>query len=117
MIGEILRKYQVVFADFGQSKLNSSIQQGKRYAIIVSNDKANRYSTVVNAIPLTSVDKKFLPTHLNIPPKWGLTKDSILLGEQITSISKLQIIRKCEIIDDYTLREEIDKRMKIALDL
>ena len=80
--GEELKKYQIVYLDLGQKKLNSSIQVGKRYAIIVSNDKANKYSSVVTAIPLTSVEKKVLPTHLDIPSKWGLTKKSILLAEQ-----------------------------------
>ena len=40
--GEELKKYQIVYLDLGQKKLNSSIQVGKRYAIIVSNDKANK---------------------------------------------------------------------------
>ena len=53
--GEELKKYQIVYLDLGQKKLNSSIQVGKRYAIIVSNDKANKYSPVVTAIPLTSI--------------------------------------------------------------
>ena len=115
--GEELKKYQVVYLDLGQKKLNSSIQVGKRYAIIVSNDKANKYSPVVTAIPLTSVAKKVLPTHLDIPSKWGLTKNSILLAEQITSVSKLDIIRTCKVIDDEILKNEIDKRIKIALGL
>lgn len=115
--GEELKKYQVVYLDLGQKKLNSSIQVGKRYAIIVSNDKANKYSSVVTAIPLTSVEKKVLPTHLDIPSKWGLTKKSILLAEQITSVSKLDIIRTCKVIDDEILKNEIDKRIKIALGL
>ena len=40
---------------------NSSIQQGCRPIIIVSNDHANQHSPVVTVVPLTSKAKKLNP--------------------------------------------------------
>ena len=114
--GEELKKYQIVYLDLGQKKLNSSIQVGKRYAIIVSNDKANKYSTILEVIPFTSQQKRLLPTHLDVAG-FGLTKQSTLLAEQVTTISKMRVIRKVGKITDEDIIKEINKKIIVSLGL
>ena len=69
------------------------VQQKDRPYLIVSNDLANKNSSVLTGVPLTSnLCKKKLPTHCiitienicNNPP----IRTNIALCEQITSISK-----------------------------
>ena len=70
---------------------NSSVQGGTRPAVVISNDKGNKFSPVLIVIPLTSrLDKKYMPTHHTIEPSMvnGLTKTSIALAEQIITIGK-----------------------------
>ena len=70
---------------------NSSVQGGTRPAVVISNDKGNKFSPVLIVIPLTSrLDKKYMPTHHTIEPSIvnGLTKTSIALAEQIITIGK-----------------------------
>ena len=65
MIGEELKRNEVIYCNFGNNQ-KTSVQSGYRYAIVVSNNKGNRFSTVVTVIPFTTKLKKNLPTHLNI---------------------------------------------------
>ena len=69
---------------------NSSVQGGTRPAVVISNDKGNKFSPVLIVVPLTSRVKKFMPTHHTIEPSMvnGLTKTSIALAEQIITIGK-----------------------------
>ena len=70
---------------------SGSIQSGYRPVLIISNNKNNYYSTVVNAIPLTTkMNKRHLPCHVEIwnYKKYGLTAPSTLMVEQVTTIEK-----------------------------
>ena len=70
-----------------------SVQQGNRGVIIVSNDLANTYSSVVEVVALTSSESKtVLPTHLVLEKGTGkLAKTSTVVGEQIMTVSKSQL--------------------------
>lgn len=69
---------------------NGSVQGGIRPAVVISNDKGNKFSPVLIVVPLTSRVKKYMPTHYTIEPSMvnGLTKTSIALAEQIITIGK-----------------------------
>ena len=70
---------------------NGSVQGGTRPAVVISNDKGNKFSPVLIVVPLTSrMDKKFMPTHHTIEPSMinGLSKTSIVLAEQIITVGK-----------------------------
>lgn len=69
-------------------------QAGVRPVIIFSNNMANKFSPVINVIPLTSkMDKKPIPVHLTIcKSQYPLQSDSIALCEQEGKIDKSRII-------------------------
>ena len=70
---------------------NGSVQGGTRPAVVISNDKGNKFSPVLIVVPLTSrMDKKYMPTHHTIEPSVvnGLSKTSIALAEQIITVGK-----------------------------
>ena len=72
-----------------------SEQNAGRPAIVVSNDKANLYSPVLEMVYLTTQPKNSLPTHVDIT---SVERPSIALCEQIHSVSKSRIggfITKC----------------------
>lgn len=65
------------------------IQAGLRPVVIMQNDVGNRYSPTVTVVPLTSKKKStHLPTHavIEVDQDNGLRCDSVVLGEQITTI-------------------------------
>lgn len=59
-----------------------------RLALIVSNDKNNTFSNVVEIVYLTSQEKKDLPTHVKVRCK-GVP--STVMCEQINSIAKSRL--------------------------
>jgi len=62
----------------------TGVQGGSRPVIIVSNDMANRFSQGITVVPLTTADKKSLPTHVNLSIMSD--KQSIALCEQIKTV-------------------------------
>lgn len=90
-----------------------SEQTGNRPAVIVSNDKCNASSPVIEIVYLTAkLRKNPLPTHVAVSTE----KQSIALCEQINSVSKSRL---GHYIGHITEREEsqIDYALKISLEL
>lgn len=86
------------------------VQKGKRPVLVISNNKSNFHSPVVTIVPFTSVTKKTnLKTHVVVYKDFGLTLDSMALGEQIMPIDKDRLTEKNLIghIDDKRLLDKI----------
>ncbi len=64
-----------------------------RPVLIVQNNVGNRYSPTVIAAAITSqINKAKMPTHITVgAPNYGLTKDSIILTEQIRTLDKRRL--------------------------
>lgn len=101
-----IKRGDILYADLGV-KYQGSMQGGIRPVVVVSNNKANRYSTVITIVPLSSrVSKKQnLPTHVFVPAhrRQGLIKDSIALCEQVTALDAGHIIEYIGNVDTETL--------------
>ena len=93
-----IRRGDILWADLGMFP-TTSVQGGVRPVIVVSNNKANTYSSVITVVPLTSriYKKRYLPTHVFISKydMTGIRKGSLALAEQVMSISTKCIIEKC----------------------
>ena len=68
-----IRRGDILWADLGMFP-TTSVQGGVRPVIVVSNNKANTYSSVITVVPLTSriYKKRYLPTHVFIS-KYDMT--------------------------------------------
>ena len=92
-----IRRGDILWADLGMFP-TTSVQGGVRPVIVVSNNKANTYSSVITVVPLTSriYKKRYLPTHVFISKydMTGIRKGSLALAEQVMSISTKCIIEK-----------------------
>ena len=89
-----VKRGDIYYADL--SPVVGSEQGGVRPVLIVQNDVGNRYSPTVIAAAITSQrDKSKLPTHIEIDSQTcGLSKDSIVLLEQIRTIDKKRLKEK-----------------------
>ena len=110
--GETISRGEIYWYCYGDEE-NTSVQQGKRPCVIISNNKANVYGKTVTIIPFTTADKKKLPTHVDIES--GLA-DSIALCEQILTISKSKLGRYIGEVTESEMRE-IEKATLIQLDI
>lgn len=105
-MGIEIKRGDILYADLGV-KYQGSMQGGIRPVIVVSNNKANRHSTVITIVPLSSriSKKQNLPTHVFVPAcrSQGLIKDSIALCEQVTALDAGHIIEYIGNVDTETL--------------
>lgn len=96
----------------------TSVQGGVRPVIVVSNNKANTYSSVITVVPLTSriYKKRYLPTHVFISKydMTGIRKGSLALAEQVMSISTKCIIEKCGRVNKWSL-DRVLKAVQIQM--
>ncbi len=104
-----LKMFDIVYADFTNNKIGSE-QSGIHPYIIIQNNMGNKYCPTVLGMSLTSVLKKeYMPTHCIIHKtnENGLKRDSMLLGETLTQISKERIKRKIGTISDEKTQNDI----------
>lgn len=99
-----MKRGDIYYADL--SPVVGSEQGGVRPVLIVQNDVGNRYSPTVIAAAITSQkEKSKLPTHIELDSKnCGLSKDSVVLLEQIRTIDKRRLREKMGSLDANLLR-------------
>ena len=96
-----VRRGEVWFAELGQHP-GTSVEEGCRPVLVISNDTANVKSESVTVIPMTTKMKKYyIPTHVPVPEEIlsdtkpeNRFRDCMLLAEQITTISR-SAFRNC----------------------
>ena len=109
-----VKRGDIYYADL--SPVVGSEQGGTRPVLIVQNDTGNRHSPTVIAAAITSqTSKARLPTHINIPGgSVGLSKDSVILLEQIRTIDKRRLKERIGALDD-TVMKRVDLGLGISL--
>ena len=111
-----IRRGDIYYADL--SPVVGSEQGGVRPVLVVQNDIGNKYSPTVIVAAITSqINKAKLPTHIEIPgEKYGLSKNSVVLLEQIRTIDKRRLKEKTGHADSG-LCDKISDALKISLGL
>ena len=100
-----VKRGDIYYADL--SPVVGSEQGGLRPVLIIQNDVGNKYSPTVIAAAITSrLGKTRLPTHIDIyADKVGLSKDSVVLLEQIRTLDKRRLKEKMGHLDDGVMSE------------
>ena len=93
-------------------------QSGIRPALIVQIDRANKKSPHTIIVPFTTkIRESILPCHVKIATGvGGLSKDSVLLCEQIRVIDRKRLVRKLGNIGQENLKKA-GLALKVILDL
>lgn len=111
-----VRRGDIYYADL--SPVVGSEQGGIRPVLIVQNDVGNRFSPTVIAAAITSQkDKNKLPTHIQVNANdSGLSKDSIVLLEQVRTIDKQRLKEKMGRLDDASM-SRINQALSVSFGL
>lgn len=111
-----VKRGDIFYADL--SPVIGSEQGGIRPVLIIQNDVGNKYSPTVIVAAITSqINKAKMPTHIEINgEEYGLSKDSVILLEQIRTIDKKRLKEKTGHIDDELLLD-ISYALKISVGL
>lgn len=111
-----VRRGDIFYADL--SPVVGSEQGGTRPVLIVQNDTGNRHSPTVIAAAITSqIGKARLPTHITVAgPETGLTKDSVILLEQVRTLDKRRLREHMGRLSDDQMRR-VDQALEVSFGL
>ena len=108
-----IKRGELYYADL--SPVVGSEQGGIRPVLIVQNDIGNKYSPTVIVAAITSqINKAKIPTHIELSSSYGLTKDSVLLLEQIRTLDKRRLKDKIGTLDDKCM-QDVNNALLISL--
>ena len=111
-----VKRGDIYYADL--SPVVGSEQGGVRPVLIVQNDTGNRYSPTVIVAAITSqTGKAKLPTHIELAAQnYGLTRDSVVLLEQIRTLDKRRLREKMGRVD-RELMDRVDAAIAVSFGL
>lgn len=111
-----IKRGDIFYADL--SPVVGSEQGGVRPVLIVQNNVGNRFSPTVIAAAITSqVNKAKMPTHIELGARsFGLTKDSVVLMEQIRTLDKKRLREKMGCLDEVHMRH-VDEALAVSFGL
>ena len=111
-----IRRGDIYYADL--SPVVGSEQGGIRPVLIIQNDVGNRFSPTVIAAAITSRDSKAkLPTHIRLyADNSGISKDSVVLLEQIRTLDKRRLKEKMGTLNSYDMYK-VDEALSISFGL
>ncbi|MBO5200540.1 MAG: type II toxin-antitoxin system PemK/MazF family toxin [Clostridia bacterium] len=111
-----VKRGDIYYADL--SPVVGSEQGGIRPVLIIQNDVGNKYSPTVIAAAITSQkDKTKLPTHISVGAAGcGLSKDSIVLLEQVRTIDKRRLKEKMGSLDGISM-DKVDRALSVSFGL
>lgn len=111
-----VKRGDIFYADL--SPVVGSEQGGMRPVLIIQNDMGNRHSPTVIAAAITSqTGKARLPTHINLSGNsYGLSRDSVVLLEQIRTIDKKRLREHMGRLDE-ALMSKVDNAIAVSFGL
>lgn len=112
----VVKRGDIYYADL--SPVVGSEQGGIRPVLIIQNDVGNRYSPTVIATAITSqVNKAKMPTHIALGAGgFGLSKDSVVLAEQIRTIDKRRLKEKVGHLDEAVM-DKVNATLEVSFGL
>ena len=112
----LIKRGDIYYADL--RPVVGSEQGGVRPVLIIQNDAGNRHSPTVICAAITSrMNKAKLPTHVALSAReCDITRDSVVLLEQIRTIDKQRLKEKVCRLDENALRR-VDRALRVSLEL
>ena len=112
-----VKRGDIYYADL--SPVVGSEQGGVRPVLIIQNDTGNRYSPTVIAAAITSqTGKAKLPTHIDLPvdQSCGLSRDSIVLLEQVRTLDKKRLRERLGHVEEHVMTK-VDTAIAVSFGL
>lgn len=112
----VVKRGDIFYADL--SPVVGSEQGGVRPVLVIQNDVGNKFSpTVIIAAITSQINKAKLPTHVEIlADEYGLSRDSVILLEQIRTIDKKRLRERIGRLDE-DLTEKVNAALTVSVGL
>lgn len=108
----IVKRGDVFYADLEPTI--GSEQGGIRPVLVVQNNIGNKYSPTVVVLPISSAKKSEMPTHIRICSSKMLSKDSVIMAEQIRTIDRNRLQKYVGSVD-LEIMKKVETAMKISI--
>lgn len=108
----MVKKWDIWYLNLDPTQ--GSEQRGIRPVLVVSNDAVNDNLTIFTCIPFSSVKPgtKTYPTEVELSKlESGLPKDSVLMLQQIRTVSEDRLRNKLATISDEKIRDRINNAL------
>jgi len=86
----------------------------RRPAVVVSNDGFNQFFDVVTIVPMTKREgklRKVYPFEVLMPDLFGTGLESIVMPQQVRTISKRRLLERMGALADEEIQTEIENRL------
>lgn len=115
-VRKMVQRGEIYFAEL--NPVQGSEQGGTRPVLIIQNDIGNTYSPTTIVLAITSqINKARLPTHVEVrAQESGLSRDSVILAEQMRTIDKSRLKQKVAELQPPTMRR-IESAMAVSIGL
>jgi mRNA interferase MazF len=111
-IGPVAR-WEIYWVDLEPS---AGREQGgeRRPAMVVSNDGFNQHFDVVTVVPMTKREgkkRRAYPFEVLAPDLVGTGQESILMPQQVRTISKRRLLERAGVLTDESIQVELENRL------
>ena len=108
-----IKRGDIYLYDYGENE--GSIQNGYRPVVVLQADNFNlKAPTIMVAAITTAIRKTFLPSHILVEDKFGLTDPSMIMLEQQRAVNKEELVDYVgHINDDNVLRRIHNGLLKV----
>jgi mRNA interferase MazF len=104
----------IFYADL--PNVGGNVINGMRPVVIIQNNTRNSQSPTTLVMPLTSRNKKPMPTHIKLKQGQGLDRDSTILAEQVICINKSQLGRFVTRLPESVM-QHVDSALALSIGL
>jgi mRNA interferase MazF len=108
-----VRRWEIYWVDLEPS-VGSEQGSERRPAVVVSNDGFNHHFDVVTVVPITKREGKKRRVYLFevlAPDLVGTGHESILMPQQMRTISKRRLLERTGVLEDESIRIDLENRL------
>ncbi len=108
-----VRRWEIYWVDLDPS-VGSEQGGDRRPAVIISNDGFNQHFEVVTVVPMTKRENKkrrVYPFEVLTPDLVGTGHGSILMPQQVRTISKRRLLERAGVLEDEGIQLDLENRL------
>ncbi len=108
-----VRRWEIYWVDL-EPAVGSEQGGEHRPAVVVSNDGFNHHFDVVTVVPMTKREgkkRRVYPFEVLAPDLAGTGHESILMPQQVRTISKRRILERTGVVDDESIQIDLENRL------
>lgn len=108
-----VRRWEIYWVDL-EPAVGSEQGGEHRPALVVSNDGFNQHFDVVTVVPMTKREgkrRRVYPFEVLAPDLVGTGHGSIVMPQQIRTISKRRLLERAGVLEDEAIQIELENRL------